>query len=174
MRLRRLSLAIVIATAAPALAAADQPQSLGTFRDWSAYMSGSGDQKVCYALAQPKSSVPKKKRDKIYFLISDWPGRHPAARGEVEIVPGFKYKDGSDVTLKVGAQTYKLFTKNDGDDGSAWVQELSDEKPMVEALRSGSSATVTGISSRGSTIRDTYSLSGLADALDKAHDACGM
>ncbi|MGH6872671.1 MAG: invasion associated locus B family protein [Rhizomicrobium sp.] len=172
MRVRALCLVSALLASAPALA--DQPTSLGTFRDWSAYSTGSGDQKVCYALAQPKSSAPKKKRDKIYFLISDWPNRHPAAKGEVEIVPGYKYKDGSDVSLQVGAQKFKLFTRNDGDAGSAWVQELADERPMVDALRGGSSAVVTGISSRGSSIKDTYSLSGLADALDKAHAACGM
>jgi hypothetical protein len=172
MRVRTACLALSLVVAAPALAASDTPTSLGTFQNWSAYTTGTGDQKVCYALAQPKSSAPKKKRDKIYFLISDWPGRH--TKGEPEIVPGYKYKDDSEVTLKIGATTFKLFTKNDGDNGSAWVRDLADEQPIVNALRGGATAVVTGTSTRGTAIKDTYALAGLGDALSKVHDACGM
>jgi len=155
----------------PALA--DAPQGLGTFQNWSAYTTGTGDQKTCYVLSQPNSSTPKKaKRDKIYFLISDWPGRR--AKGEPEIVPGYKYKDKSVATLQVGAQKFPFFTRNDSDDGSAWVEQQPDEVRIVTALQGASSATVSGISLRGTTTKDTYSLAGLSDALDKAHGACGM
>jgi invasion protein IalB len=172
MRVRTACLALGLVLAAPAVAAPDQSTSLGVFQNWSAYSNGDGGQKVCYALAQPKASAPKKKRDKIYFLISDWPGRR--AKGEIEIVPGYQYKDGSDVTLQVGAQKFPLFTKNDGDAGSAWVKDVSQENAMIQAMRNASSATVTGTSTRGTAIKDTYSLTGLGDALDKAHAACSM
>ncbi|HEX3674961.1 MAG TPA: invasion associated locus B family protein [Rhizomicrobium sp.] len=173
MRVRTACLiAVALAAVSPAVAAPDQPSVLGTFQNWAAYTSGTGDQKVCYALATPKSSMPKKKRDKIYFLVSDWPGRH--AKGEIEVVPGYKYKDGSEVTLQVGAQKFTLFTKNDGDSGSAWIKDTADDQPIINAMRGGAQVVVSGVSSRGTTIRDTYSLTGLGDALEKAHGACGM
>jgi hypothetical protein len=173
MRVRLACLALGVAAAATsALAAGDQPSVLGTFQTWSAYTSGDGSQKVCYALATPKSSAPKKKRDKIYFLVSDWPARQ--TKGEIEIVPGYQYKDGSEVTLEVGAQKYTLFTKNDGEAGSAWVKDLKQENAMIQAMRGASTATVTGTSTRGTAIKDTYTLAGLGDALDKAHAACSM
>jgi len=168
MRVRLISLALGLALAAPAFA--DTSTSLGVFQNWTAYSNGDGTQKVCYALSQPKSSAPKKKRDKIYFLVSDWPGRH--IKGEIEIVPGFSYKDGSDVTIQIGAQKFPLFTKNEGDAGSAWVKDPAQENAMIQALRGASTVTVTGVSSRGTSIKDTYSLSGFGDALDKAHTAC--
>jgi hypothetical protein len=172
MRLRSLCLiAAACAVAAPALA--DTPQVLGTFQSWSAYATGSGDQKVCYALSQPKSTLPKKaKRDPIYFLISDWPGRR--AKAEPEIVPGYKYKDGSVATLQVGPAKFPFFTKNDSGDGSAWVEQQADEVTIVNALQGAAQATVTGTSLHGTTTKDTYSLAGLGDALSKAHTACGM
>jgi invasion protein IalB len=171
MRALTASAAIAaILAVTPALA--EQPQVLGTFQNWAAYAAGTGEQKVCYALSTPKSSSPRKKRDKIYFLVSDWPSRN--AKGESEIVPGFKYKDGSVVTLQVGSHKFSLFTRNDGDEGSAWVTDAADEAPIVAALRSNMTAVVAGTSSRGSTIRDTYGLAGFGDALDKAHSACGM
>jgi hypothetical protein len=171
----RLRTACLIASAAlfAAPAFADTPQVLGTFQNWAAYTTGIGDQKVCYALSQPKSTSPKKaKRDAIYLLISDWPGRR--AKAEPEIVPGYRYKDGSVATLQVGAQKFPFFTKNDGGDGSAWVEKQADEVAIVSALQGAAQATVTGTSLKGTATKDTYSLSGLGDALAKAHDACAM
>ncbi len=46
-----------------------------------------------YALSKPKRFVPKKAaRDRDLLLISDWPGRK--VKSELEIVPGYSYKDG--------------------------------------------------------------------------------
>ena len=172
MRARAVCLiAIISLAAAPALA--DTPQVLGTFQNWAAYTTGTGDQKVCYALSQPKATLPKKaKRDPIYFLVSDWPARR--AKAEPEIVPGYKYKDGSTATLQVGAQKFSFFTKNDSGDGSAWVEKQADEAQIVSALQGAAQAVVTGTSARGTATKDTFALAGLSDALDKAHAACGM
>jgi hypothetical protein len=172
MRMRTLCLIAAAGLfAGPALA--DSPQVLGTFQNWAAYTTGAGDQKVCYALSQPKATSPKKaKRDAIYFLVSDWPGRR--AKAEPEIAPGYKYKDNSTVAVQIGAQKFTFFTKNDTGDGDAWVKEQADEARIVEAMRSGAQAIVTGTSAHGTTTKDTYSLAGLPDALDKAHAACSM
>ena len=75
----------------------------------------------------------KAKRDPIYFLISDWPGRK--AKAEPEVVPGYQYKDGSMVTVQVGSDKFELFTKNDGDSGAAWVQDAADEGRLIDAMR---------------------------------------
>jgi hypothetical protein len=146
---------------------------LGTFKNWSAYETGTGDAKVCYALSRPTQSEPAKiKRDPPFFLLNDWPSRR--AKGEPEIVPGFQYKDGSSVTAQLGADTMTFFTKNDGGAGGAWVEAQSDEERLVNAMKVASEAVVTGTSKRGTVVRDTYSLTGFSDALDKAHQACGM
>ena len=172
MRVRTACLALSLVVAAPALAASDTPTSLGTFQNWSAYTTGTGDQKVCYALAQPKSSAPKKKRDKIYFLISDWPGRR--AKAELEIIPGYQYKDGSDVTAQVGTEKTTFFVRNEGGAGSAWVDDAGAEQHLVSAMAHGAKVVITGVSQRGTTTKDTYALGGISGALDKAHSACGL
>jgi hypothetical protein len=41
-------------------------------------------------------------------------------------------------------------------------------------MKAASQAVVTGTSKRGTVTRDTYSLAGFGDALQKAHDACTM
>lgn len=172
--MKRICLAAIatVLFAAPAFAD-DNPTSLGDFKDWSAYTTGTANGKTCYALSQPKSSTPKTaKRDPVYFLISDWPARH--AKAEPEVVPGYEYKDGSKVTVQVGSDKFELFTKNEGGSGAAWVQETADEARLIDSMRRGAEVIVTGTSSRGTLTRDVYSLDGISAALDKIHSACGM
>ena len=157
--------------AAPA--SADSPTLLGTFKDWSAFQTVTGNSKVCYAMARPSASQPKKsKRDPISFLISDWPGRR--AKAELEIIPGYQYKDGSDVTAQVGTEKTTFFIRNEGGAGSAWVDDAGAEQHLVSAMAHGAKVVITGVSQRGTTTKDTYALDGLSSALDKIHAACGM
>jgi hypothetical protein len=168
-------MALAPAALAPSLACAvaAQPALLGTFKSWSAFETGTGDGKVCYALSRPTQSEPATiRRDPPFFLLNDWPARH--AKAEPEIVPGFQYKDGSSVTTQLGADTVTFFTKNDDGAGAAWVEAQSDEERLVNAMKGASEAVVTGTSKRGRAVRDTYSLAGFSEALDKAHEACGM
>jgi hypothetical protein len=165
-----LGCAVLALAAAPA--SADAPTLLGVSRDWSAFASGTGSSKICYALTKPTSTKPRAKRDPIYFLINDWPGRR--AKGEPEVVPGYQYKEGSAVTASVGGQSFTFFTRNDGGAGAAWVRQRADEERLIAAMRGGSALIVTGTSKRGTKTTDTYSLAGLGDALDNIHKACGM
>jgi hypothetical protein len=149
------------------------PSFLGTFKDWSAYSRGSGDKKVCYALSEPKAKQPAGvNRDPAYFLINDWPGRR--ARGEAEIVPGYQYRDGSNVTVEIGNGKITFFTKNEGRSGGAWVFNPADETRLLDAMRGGWTAVVTGTSKRGTITKDVYGLSGFGSALDAIHRACDM
>jgi Invasion associated locus B (IalB) protein len=172
----RLSCAIVLSAALmPGFArgAAPAPEILGVFKSWTAYTTGTGDGKVCYALSRPISSEPRKlRRDPPYFLINDWPDRK--AKAEPEIVPGYQYKDGSDVGVEVGGEKFSLFTKNEGGTGGAWVEAQADEERLIAAMKSATQVIVTGVSKHGTETHDTYSLAGLSDALDKAHQSCGM
>jgi hypothetical protein len=117
--------------------------------------------------------LPKKaKRDAIGFLINDWPSRK--TRGEPEIVPGYKFKDGSAVTVEVGADKFTFSTTNDGGTGSAWIKGSNDEARLIETMQRGGQAIVTGTSARGTLTHDTYALDGLSDALTKIHTACSL
>jgi hypothetical protein len=154
-------------------ASADMATVLGVSKNWTAYTSGTGADKVCYALSQPKSSLPKKaKRDPIGFLINDWPSKK--TRAQPEVVPGYKFKDGSSVTVQVGSDKYTLYTTNDGGSGSAWIKGSNDEAKLIDSMQRGAVFVVIGTSARGTMTHDTYALDGLSDALTKIHTACSM
>ena len=175
MNFKRLVIAAGLASAVLALpaVAAETPEKLGEFKAWTAYSSGAGDSKVCYALSKPRMSEPTKvRRDAVYFLINDWPARK--AKSEPEIVPGYEYKDKSTVLAEVGSAKFEFFTKNEGTAGGAWLEQQPDEERLVEAMRKSAEIMVIGTSKKGTQTRDTYSLAGLSDALDKVHAACGL
>jgi len=154
-------------------ASADSATLLGVSKNWRAFTSGAGPDKVCYAITQPISSQPKKaKRDPIGLLINDWPEKK--ARAQPEIVPGYKFKDNSEVTVQVGADKFTFYATNDGGSGSAWMNKSNEEVRLLDAMQKGAQAIVIGTSAHGTMTHDTYSLSGLGDALTKIHTACSM
>ena len=69
---------------------------------------------------------------------------------------------------------WRRYIRNNGKDGSAWLQQLTDNGRLMDAMHNGVSAVASGTSSRGTKTSDTYSLSGFNDALAKIHAACNM
>jgi hypothetical protein len=163
-------IAMVLALGA-LLAPAGAQTLLGVTQNWTAYQATTPDGRVCYVLSKPTAILPVKvSRDPIYFVISVWPDRKVQA--ELEVFPGYTYKDGEPVFAQVGTVRTEFFTRNDGKVGTAWVKDAGEEAALVAAMRSGNKLTVTGVSKRGTHTTDTYSLNGLTAALESARTAC--
>jgi hypothetical protein len=159
---------MVSATAANA---AEEPNLLESFRDWHVYQTGSGPDRLCYALSQPKDMTPKNaNRGSVFFLISTWPGRK--VKNEPSVVPGYQYKDGAKTEVQIGMDKFTFFTKNDGSAGGAWMEDPNDERKLIETMKKGSTMNISGTSSRGTATRDSYSLTGISAALDKMDQSC--
>src|SRR5262245_66534639 len=107
---RALGIAAALA-ATPALA--QEATLLEKFKDWTAY-AGTGTPKVCFAVAKPTESNPKKiKRGPILFYISQWPS--DKVKNEVSVKMGYPFGDGAKNTVTVGTEQLELFTKAEGD-----------------------------------------------------------
>lgn len=162
-----LGLVLALAMLAPAAVAQEKPELLGSYRDWFAYRVGSGAERQCYALSQPKQKNPAAmKREDAFFLISTWPGKK--VKDEPSIMPGYTYKDGSKAELQVGADKFQFFTKTDG----AWMDDPAQERKLVEAMKRGAAFSITGIPENGAMTRDNYSLAGISAALEKVATSC--
>lgn len=165
---RQISAAALLFLAFAANAHAAEPTSLGAFEDWTAYTYKAPDTKVCYAVSQPKSSdsAKKVKRDPIFFIITNMPGRKIA--GEVSTIIGYPFKEQTTVNVKVDGTDFELFTNGDG----AWADTAAKEKKIVTAMKTGKKFSVTGTSWKGTETTDNYSLNGLSQAIDKINSAC--
>jgi invasion protein IalB len=154
--------------AAPASADA-QPTLLGQYGDWGAYTASPGGNKVCFALAKPKSTKLEpagRSRDQSYIFVSTRPA--DKVKNEVSVIIGYPFKASSDATAEIGTAKFAMYTQNDG----AWIKNVTEEARMVDAMRKGADLTVKGTSGRGTQSTDQYSLKGLAQALDKVEQEC--
>jgi Invasion associated locus B (IalB) protein len=146
-----------------------QPKMLGQYGDWGAYTASPGGKKVCFALAKPASSEttpPNRPRNPAYMFISTRPA--DKVTNEVSIIVGYPFKAGSEASAQVGSTTFALYTQQDG----AWIKNAAEEAHMVEAMRAGQTAVIKGASAKGTQSTDTYSLRGLAQALDRTGQEC--
>jgi invasion protein IalB len=147
----------------------DQAVLLGQFGEWGAYRATPGGRKICFALSKPTSATSEpagRSRDPSYAFVSTRPTEK--VRNEVSVIVGYPQKPGHDATAAIGSATYSMYTQNDG----AWVKNAAEEAQMVETMRKGSDLVVKSESSRGTKTTDTFSLKGIAQALDKVAEEC--
>jgi hypothetical protein len=158
--------------AAPAAATAAggaEPTLIGQFGTWGAYTAMPNGKKVCFALAKPSSSKtnpPNRPRDPAYAFVSTRPAEKVV--NEVSIMIGYTLKPGSESSLEVGGGSYAMYTQGDG----LWIKNAAEEERMVDAMRKAADVTVKGVSAKGTETTDTFSLKGLAQALDRLAQDC--
>ena len=81
---------------------------------------------------------------------------------------GYALKPGSESSLEVGGASYAMYTQGDG----LWIKNAAEEERMVDAMRKAADVTVKGMSAKGTETTDTFSLKGLAQALDRLAQDC--
>lgn len=144
-----------------------QGQGLATYGEWGVYVSQTAAGKVCYAGSQPKKrDLASLKDTAAYFLISTRPKEN--VRNEMSIAMGYALKAGADATLSVAGASFALYTNGQG----AWIKNAAEEPRAIQALRGGTQVIIKGTSGKGNVATDTYSLNGLAQALDRVAQEC--
>lgn len=144
-----------------------QPVQIASFGDWGVFASDTANGRVCYALSQPKERLPKElKRDPGYLFISTRPSE--GVRNEISIITGFPTKDNAAGELTIGSTRYELIQKGT----TAWLKNPAEDPAALETMRKGTALTAKTSSMRGNVTTDRYSLSGLAQALDRVKKEC--
>jgi Invasion associated locus B (IalB) protein len=146
-----------------------QPKLLGQYGTWGAYAASQGGKKLCFAIAKPTSSEtnpPNRPRNPIYMFISSRPA--DKVTNEVSIVVGYPFKPGSDAGVQIGSTSFALYTQQDG----AWIKNAAEEAHMVDLMRTADTAVIRGVSVKGTQSTDTYTLKGIAQALERTAQEC--
>jgi invasion protein IalB len=142
---------------------------LGQYGDWGAYSASPGGKKICFIIAKPGSAEtnpPDRPRNPVYMFISTRPA--DKVSNEVSIIIGYPFKPGSEANAQIGSTAYALYTQVDG----AWIKNAAEETQMVDAMRTGDTAVITGVSAKGTQTTDTYTLKGVSQALDRVAQEC--
>jgi invasion protein IalB len=175
---------------------ASKPALVATFGDWNVFVAEAGKGRICYTLAQPKTREPASlKRDPGYAFISDRPGE--GVRNEVSFIMGFDIAAGADTpetkpnekaaekpapksdaksktpaapvpVASVDETTFEMLPKG----GNLWVKNAAREGALIAEMRKGTKLVIKAASLRGHESTDTYSLAGLAQAMDRLQKEC--
>ena len=140
--------------------------------DWSVFVEDNPTE--CWGVATPKETVNTRDgravaatRGQIQLMVFYRPSAD--AKGQVAFTGGYPFRPGSTVNLNISGNEFELFTEGDW----AWPASATDDSKIVTAMKRGASAIVTGVSSRGTTTKDTFSLLGFTAAVEDAESRCG-
>jgi hypothetical protein len=101
-----------------------------------------------------------------YLYVTDRPGEDVV--NEFNLVAGYTFQTGSVASVSVDGTPFSLFTQGD----AAWLDDASQSANLAAAIRAGSSLTVEGVAADGSTITQSYSLSGATAAQQATGAEC--
>jgi invasion protein IalB len=143
------------------------PSLVGQYGDWGVYVSQGQKARVCFALTQPKERLPANlNRDPGYLFISTRPADN--VRNEFSVLVGFTMKEDAEPSVTIGNDTFALYARQNG----AWIRNIAEEARLIEAIRKGRDLSMKSTSARGNQTTDRYSLSGIAQALDRVAQEC--
>ncbi|RVU15651.1 hypothetical protein [Methylobacterium oryzihabitans] len=169
-----------------------QASPIGTYGDWNVFAAGEGRNRLCYAISQPETRLPKSlKRDPAYLFVTVRKGDKVA--NEVAVMLGFAPKPGSaqaaaattaaatgaapaapaqsaanDPVMTLGSARYALVVKGT----NAWLQNPAEEGRVVAEMGKVKKLTVKAASLRGNVSTDEYSLDGFGEAMKRTREEC--
>lgn len=161
------TLILAAATLSGFAAQAAEPRLIETFGDWDAYVVLEDNNKVCYMASIPKKSVGNySKRGEVFALITHRPKE--GTKDVFSFITGYNFKPASDASVEIDGQKFSLFTKDD----TAWAPDAETDAKIADALKAGKTMIVKGLSSRGTSTSDTFSLKGSTGAYDRITREC--
>ena len=139
------------------------------YNDWSVLRQETDAGRLCYITSEPiekKGDYDKKNRGETRVFVTHGPGK--AERDVVSIVAGYIFEKQSEVELNIDGIKQSFFTLED----RAWSFTQDEDKKIIRNMKRGNKLTIKGVSSRGNTTIDLYSLSGFTKAKQMLDKIC--
>ena len=164
---RRLALIVAIGAGMVSSVHAQAVSKTGTFSDWSLFTDDRKPHQFCFVTSVPKGSEPPDTaREAPHLYISAWP--KDGVKSEVSVFLGFPAKKNTEVTANVPPAGFRMSANDD----RAYVQDATQELKLVDAMKKGSKITIAATTQTGTAVSDSYSLSGLGQAIAELQTSC--
>lgn len=174
LALRNTALFLCAAAAAAPAFSQTAAERVAAHNAWGVFLAG--DPQECYIVSEPTSSTARRdgqpvevNRGDIRLFVRFNPAENVS--NEVSFTGGYPLSATTPVRVEVGSEGFDLAAGQGDANGWAWPRP-EDDDAMVAAMRRGSTATVTGVSTRGTTTIDSFSLSGFTAAVNDAESRC--
>lgn len=163
------AIAVMSAAGLSGAVAQESTNVVATEGDWTVFAAS--NPKECWAVSPPKSTLNTRNGKEVEVTRGDirlYVAYRTGQNGEVSFTGGYPFAPDSTVEVDVGGQKFDLFTEGE----SAWTGSPNEDSKLIAALRAGVTAVVTGRSARGTTTKDTFSLTGVTAATNAAKARC--
>jgi len=118
----------------------------------------------CFIQSSPiKTDIPEGKSRGEHGILVYTMNQNPDLI--VQITAGFSYKLSDSIKVTIDQGEYIFYT----DDDTAWAKN---DKKVIYAMKRGLELETIGISSKGTSVIDTYTLQGFTSALNKLEKDC--
>ena len=168
-----VALAALAMSAAGSAAQEETTNRVAANTDWSVFVED--NPRECWGVSAPRETVNTRdgrvvqvRRGDILLSVTFRPDS--GASGEVSFTGGYPFASGSTVQVEIGDQEFQMFTDGEW----AWPENPEADAQIVEAMKNGTDATLTAVSSRGTTTSDTFSLMGFTAAIEDAEERCAQ
>ena len=163
--------ALMVLATAPVSAQETSTNQVAAKTDWSVFEDKSP--RECWAVSSPKETVNTKdgrvvavNRSEILLMAFFRP--EAGVAGQITFTGGYPFASGSTVNITIDGNSFELFTEGEW----AWPASPSDDAKILASMKRGAEAVLTGRSGRGTTTKDTFSLSGFTAAVEDAEKRC--
>ena len=125
------------------------------------------DEDWCYIGSSPlKSDLPEtKKRGENYILVYKIIG---SKDNIVQVEAGYSYNLKKEITVKIDNTAFNFYSTEDSSE-TAWT---NDDGKVIFAMKKGLELILSGVSSRGTATKDTYTLKGFTAAINQLNKDC--
>ena len=150
----------------PSVVLAENPKSLGKYKNWEAFSYDDNKGKVCFAQTIPLERSPKNlKREPSRLFVTF--RKVDKIKNEISVTSGHDYKTSS-VTAKSGKNDFSLFSKGN----FAWILDGEEEFNLIKTMKKASRLSITAKTTKGSQTKDLYSMMGFTKAYNTARKSC--
>lgn len=164
---------LVLAFGPVGAVAQEKSKRVANFTDWSVFHPK--DPVECYIASMPTNSDAKRggksvtvRRGEITLYVSSRPADN--VTNEVSFSSGYPFNPDENVKVRIGSETFEFYVEGE----VAWPDSPEQDAKVIAAMKRGSTAVITGLSRRGTTTIDTFSLLGFTDALAEASKRCNV
>ena len=142
------------------------PTAVARYRDWTVFQEDVNGTRVCFAATEASDKAPRAARHgEVWFYVTNW--ANGSAKGQPSLKVGYELRSDLPGQLRVGGRTWRMFSHTN----EAFAED-ADDAAIVSALRRGRELRVEATSERNTKVAYHFSLSGSADAIDKAAEVC--
>ena len=159
-------ISLLICVAALGLSASANPTAIARYKDWQVFTEDIGGETICYAATEATDKAPRSaNHGDVWFYVTF------LSSGRVEKQPslrvGYELREDLPSRARVGRSAWTLFNV-----GSEAFADDEDDPLIVRAIERGSELRVESVSARGTQVAYHFSLSGSANAIERAAEAC--